>query len=437
MGLILSFAAPLIIGDLLQQAYNLVDSAIVGHLIGADALASVGVCGSIVFLVNGFCNGLCSGFTVPIAQAFGAKDTKKIRETLFHCFFLLITMAIVVTGLCVIFTSWLLKVIDTPDDIYQNAFIYLRWWFYGIAFNLLYLFCASFLRALGDSRTPFIFLIVSAFLNVGLDLLCVAGLGLGVAGAAIATIASQGVSGILCLIFILIKHRQFLPGKDDRNFHIKEAGYLVRLGLPMGLQLSITAIGTMFMQAAINGLGSVYVSAITVGLRIKMFITCPFQGIGVAASIFSGQNFGAKRPDRIRKGAYTCLAIAVIYAAAMGVISMFLSDYIPLIFLSADETEVLHYAGVYLFRVAPFYWLMGVTIVGRMVLQGLGYSMRAFVAGIIEMAGRTVVSLWITPLVGFIGVCYTDAAAWLLAAVYIFPMMAYVVKNAVLPKGDD
>ena len=258
--LILQFALPLLIGNLLQQTYNIIDAAIVGRVLGANALASVGSTSSVQFMVLGFCIGCCTGFGVPVAKCFGAERLDQMKHYIFSAMTLTGIVAAALTVICAVICPWILKILSVSGELYGNAYQYLLVIFLGLPFTFLYNLLASILRAVGDSRMPFVFLVISAVLNIGLDLLCIMVFGWGCAGAAIATITSQAVSGILCLFFIYKKVELLHPGKENCRLEKDVSKDLLSMGLPMGFQFSITAIGSMVMQSANNGLGSIYVS---------------------------------------------------------------------------------------------------------------------------------------------------------------------------------
>ena len=298
----LRFALPLLIGNLLQQTYNIIDAAIVGQTLGADALASVGASSSVQFLVLGFCIGICAGFGIPVAKYFGAGDYHKMKQYVYNGALLTACAAAIVTAACVLLCGWILRILSVQPDIYGNAYAYLLIIFLGLPFTLMYNYLSSILRSVGDSRTPFLFLAFSAILNIFLDLFCILVMHLGCAGAAIATITAQAVSGLLCIVFIAKKKEILWLAKEHRKGSRAVSAELLAMGLPTGLQYSITAIGSMVMQSANNGLGSIYVSGFTAGMRIKQFAMCPFDAIGTAVSVFCSQNLGAGQYDRIKKG---------------------------------------------------------------------------------------------------------------------------------------
>lgn len=429
LGLILRFALPLLIGNLLQQGYNLVDAAIVGRFLGTGALASVGASSSVQFLVMGFCIGACCGFCVPVAQKFGARDYSSMRKYIYNSFILTAVLAVVLTVACALLCTNILEILSTPADVFQGAWVYLFILFLGIPFTLLYNLTSGIMRAIGDSKTPFIFLAISTILNVFFDLFCIVVLKWGCAGAAIATVSAQAISGFLCLFFIIRKYPVLKMQKEECHLIGDYQKTLMIMGFPMGLQFSITAIGSMVMQSANNGLGSVYVSAFTAASRLKMFAMCPFDALATAVSTFCSQNYGAKKLDRIKQGLWQGTTVGVFYGIAVGIILIFFGRELSMIFVTGGEDAVLDASGQLLHYSGYFYWALGILNVVRLCTQGLGYSGRAIFSGVVEMIARIVVSIWFVPVFGFMAICFADQAAWVTAVMYILPTCIYCVKK--------
>lgn len=425
----LQFALPLLMGNLLQQTYNIIDAAIVGQSLGAQALASVGASTSVQFLVLGFCMGSCTGFGIPVAKYFGAGDLKHMRTIIFNGAVVTAVIALIITSLCALLCPWILRVLSVQSDIYDNAYRYLMIIFLGIPFTLLYNYLSSILRAVGDSRTPFLFLAFSAVLNIFLDLFFILVAGWGCAGAAFATIASQAISGMLCLVVIIRKMEVLWLAKENRVVRKAAIIELLQMGLPTGLQFSITAIGSMVMQSANNGLGGDYVSAFTAGAKLKQFTMCPFDAIATAVSVFCSQNYGAGKIDRIRKGLRQGIAVGVGYGFFAGLILIFAGRPLSMIFVSRDAAGVLDASAKYLRCMGYFYWSLGILNVTRMVTQGLGHSGRAFFSGVTEMIARIIVSIGFVGTFGFTAICFADQAAWISACCYIAPTCFYCVKK--------
>ncbi len=428
--LILTFALPLLLGNLLQQTYNIVDAAIVGQFLGSDALAGVGASSSIQFLVLGFCIGTTVGFCIPVAQKFGARDYSVMRKYIFNGIFLTAVIGAVLTVLTAVLCGWIVSLLRTPQEIFDGAYAYLFVIFLGIPCTLLYNLCAGILRAIGDSRTPFYFLALSTVLNIFLDLFCILTLHWGVAGAAIATVVSQGISGVLCAAVIIRKFTFLKFEEHDRRIETRIIRRLILMGVPMGLQFSITAIGSMVMQAANNGLGTVYVSGFTAGMKIKQFAMCPFDALATGVSTFCAQNLGAGRNDRIRTGVRKGVLIGILYGAGIGLVLIFFGRQMSLLFLKPDQTEILTASAQYLACMGYFYWALGILNVTRMVTQAIGYAGRAMVSGVIEMIARSAVATIFVPMFGFQAICWTDQAAWLTATLYIAPICYFSLRQA-------
>lgn len=427
--LILKFALPLLIGNLLQQTYNIIDAAIVGRFLGTDALAAVGASSSVQFLVLGFCMGTCNGFSVPVARDFGAGQYERMRRDIFHAILLAAGAAVLVTTVCALLCPKILQILATPEDIFDNAYSYLLIIFLGIPFTILYNLLSSILRAVGDSRTPFMFLAFSAGLNIFLDLVCIIVFGWGCAGAAIATITAQAISGICCLIFMVRKFPLLHLKKEECQIRAACIKEMLAMGLPMGMQFSITAVGSMVMQSANNGLGSIYVSGFTSGMRIKQFMMCPFDAIATAVSVFCSQNMGACKMDRIRKGLREGIAIGVAYGLFAGLVLIFAGRTLSMLFISSDMTVVLDASAKYLRCMGYFFWSLGILNVCRMCTQGLGFSGRAVFSGATEMIARIIVSLGFVGYYGYTAICFADQTAWISACLYIVPTCALCVRS--------
>lgn len=425
----LQVAFPLLIGNLLQQTYNIIDAAIVGQSLGAQALASVGASTSVQFLVLGFCMGSCTGFGIPVAKYFGAGDLKHMKNIIFNGAVLTAVIAVIITVLYTLLCPWILQVLSVQSDIYANAYSYLMIIFLGLPFTLLYNYLSSILRAVGDSRTPFLFLAFSAVLNIFLDLFFILVADWGCAGAAFATIAAQAISGILCLIVIIRRMEVLWLSKENRVVRGDSITELLQMGLPTGLQFSITAIGSMVMQSANNGLGGDYVSAFTAGAKLKQFTMCPFDAIATSVSVFCSQNYGAGKIDRIHKGLRQGIAVGVGYGLFAGLILIFAGRPLSMIFVSKDASGVLDASAKYLRCMGYFYWSLGILNVTRMVTQGLGHSGRAFFSGVMEMIARTIVSLGFVETFGYTAICFADQTAWIAACCYIAPTCLYCLKK--------
>jgi len=427
--LIFKFTVPLLLGNVLQQTYSLIDAAIVGKFLGINSLASIGASTSVIFLILGFCNGCCGGFGIPVAQKFGARDYQTMRRYVSVSLQLAIVMSIVIAFITCMYCAEILRIIRTPENIFDEAYDYLLVTFIGIPFTFFYNLLSSIIRALGDSKTPFWFLLLATILNIGLDFFCILVLGWGVMGAAIATVIAQGVSAILCYLY-MYRHFQILKGTpDERRFQSKLAKTLLYIGVPMGLQFSITAIGSIMLQSANNALGTACVAAFTSAMRIKMFFLCPFESLGIAMATYTGQNYGAGKPERIWQGIKSSTWMMLIYAVFTFIVLMIGSRFLALLFVDASEVEILNDTELFLHIAASFFPILGLLCILRYTIQGAGYTNLAMLSGVSEMIARTLVSLYAVPAFGYIAVCFGDPTAWIAANLFLIPAFIYVYKR--------
>ena len=427
--LILSFAVPLLLGMLFQQFYSMVDTIIVGKSLGVDQLAGVGSTGAKNFMIIGFCNGVCSGFAIPIAQSFGAKDYKRLRKFVANAAWLSIAFAAVMTVVVCVLCRQILSWMDTPENIFEYAYSYIFIIFLGIPATYLYNLLSGIIRSLGDSRTPVIFLVISAMLNILFDLLAILVLHMGVAGAAWATVLSQLISGILCFLYMRKQYDILKFEKDEMKFEGRQAIILCNMGIPMGLQYSITAIGSVILQTAVNSLGSQAVAAVTAAGRISGFSCCPFDALGSTMATYAGQNVGAGKLDRVGKGLKSASFIGGIYAIiAFFVLSLF-GRQIALLFVSADEIAILDHVKQFLVFNTAFYIPLCLVNTVRFCIQGMGYSRLAILAGVCEMVGRIIASLVLVPLIGFVGICIASPIAWIMADLFLVPAYCHTINR--------
>lgn len=426
---ITKFALPLILGYILQQMYLVIDAAIVGRWIGVGALAAVGASSSIMFLVMGFCNGACAGFAIPVAQSFGAKDYSKMRLYVANAVRISAVMATVVTLLSLMFCRRILQMVNTPADIFHDAYIFLMLQFAAIPLTFGFNLFSGQIRALGNSRQPFYFLITSAVVNVLLDVVLILGCGLGVAGAGIATWLSQALSVILCLWYIRKRMQLLIPKDDERRFDNKRTSILLNNGVPMGLQFSITGIGIIMLQSANNALGTTCVAAFTASMRIKYLFTCVFENIGVAMATYCGQNLGARRMDRVTKGVKDAITLMLIYFVFTFALIYPFADWMMRLFVDSGEAEVVGRAAQFMRIANYFYPALGLLTILRYSIQGLGFSNLSMLSGVMEMIARCGVSLWLVPALAWTGVCLGDPVAWIMADLFLIPAFLWVKQR--------
>lgn len=426
---IIHFAVPLVCGYILQQMYLIIDAAIVGQFIGVNALAAVGASSSIMFLIMGFCNGSCAGFAIPVAQEFGAKDFSKMRAYVCNALRIAVVIAVVITVITCIFCERILKIVNTPADIFHDAWLFLMLNFLAIPFTIAYNLLSGFIRALGDSKQPFYFLIASSVANILLDFLLIMLLGMGVEGAGIATMLSQMFATVLCALYIKKHMRILIPQGRERAYNDKMVGKLLNNGIPMGLQFSITAIGTIMLQSANNALGTIYVASFTAAMRVKYLFTCVFENIGVAMATYCGQNIGAQKLDRIKTGMISAVKIMLIYFVFTLIAIECFADDMMLLFVKSTESEIISNASLYMRISCYFFPVLGILTIFRYSLQGLGFSNLSMLSGVMEMIARCGVSLWLVPAFLFLGVCYGDPTAWIAADLFLVPAILIVYKK--------
>ena len=439
--LILSFAAPLLFGVLFQQFYSFVDTAIVGRYLGTTKLAAVGATGSVNFLVIGLCLGFCSGFSIPIAQAFGAKDEHEVRRCVWHAAVLSAGLSILFGAAATLLCKPLLRLMNTPEEILDFSAGYIRIIFAAIPCCVLYNMASGILRALGDSRTPVVFLVMASLVNIALDLFLIIACGMDVAGAAVATAASQLLAGIGCLIVIIRRFPILRLTKKDRAFSVKRARTMMGIGLPMGLQFSITAIGSVVVQMSVNGLGVDAVAAVSAATKLSMFFACMFDALASTMATFAGQNTGARKPERVGQGLRAASEVGICYCiAALGVILLFGDNLLGLFINGQESAGVMELAFRFLKINAAFYIpLLFVNIV-RLCIQGMGFTRVAMLAGLSEMAARTAVALLVVPAAGFTGACFANPAAWIAADLFLFPCyfrLMRTVRGRLMPGADN
>lgn len=427
--LILNFTMPLLMGNLLQQTYSLVDAVIVGKFLGINALASVGASTSVVFLILGFCNGCCGGFGIPVAQKFGARDYSTMRRYVAVSLQLAVVMSVVIALVTSILCGDILLMMRTPDIIFQDAYSYLLVTFIGIPCTFFYNLLSSIIRALGDSKTPFWFLLFSTVLNIVLDLFCILYLGWGVAGAAIATVVSQGASAALCYWYMIHRFEILRSTPDERKFNGVLARRLLYIGMPMGLQFSITAIGSIMLQSANNALGTACVAAFTAAMRIKMVFLCALESLGIAMATYTGQNYGAGKPERIWMGVKASALMMIIYCAFTFTVLMLGARTMALLFVEPTELEILKDTELFLHISASFFPLLGLLCILRYTIQGAGFTNLAMLSGVSEMIARVLVSLYAVPAFGFIAVCFGDPTAWIAAVMFLIPAFIFVYRR--------
>jgi putative MATE family efflux protein len=426
--LIVSFTLPLLIGNLFQQFYNMADTFIVGRTIGVSALAAVGCTGSINFLILGFVLGFTSGSSIITAQRFGAGDVRGVRRSFAAGIWLGLAMTLLLTAGSVLVTRPLLLLLRTPQEILGDAYAYIIVIFWGTAAMVLFNLLSNVMRAVGDSRTPLIFLVIACVINIVLDYVFILVFHTGVAGAAYATVIAQLVSGLLCIGFIWKKLPLLRISGEDWRIQRGELREHLKVALPMGFQMSIIAIGVVILQFALNSLGTVAVAAFTAAQKIDTLATFPLSSFGVAMATYTAQNYGARKIDRIRKGVIQCAVISGTFSILMGFLFVLTGSRLASIFIGADP-EAVSLAHVYLRINGSCYIILALLFIFRQTLQGLGDSLVPTIAGIMELVMRTFAALILPGFLGFTGICIASPLAWLGSCVPLTIALVFTTKR--------
>lgn len=423
---LLKFSFPLLIGNIFQQFYNMVDSIVVGNFVGPNAIAAVGTCGSMNFFCFSLSSGFAIGIGIIIAQYFGAKDDKNVRKTIANSIYVLgfATIIISILGFCI--CPFVLKLLNCPENILPDAVIYMRTTCCGIVFVVLYNGVASILRALGDSKSPLYFLILSSIINLVLDLIFVIVFKWAVLGVAIATVIAQAISGIVGLIYAYRKIEYFKLTKKELkpNFHIIISSF--KLSIPIALQNCLISVSMMVLQGVVNTFGEKVMASYTIVMRIEQLVQQPFSSLGTAITTFSGQNLGAKKIERVKQGYHRGILISFIFFVFIFVVFQLLSKYIVGFFVKDDE--VIRIGSIGLRITSCFYFSLAMIYVPRSVLNGCGDTSFAMINGATEVVGRIVFANILTKItsitlfghiipIGYWGIWLTTAITWTLTAI--------------------
>lgn len=425
MKIILLFSIPVLLGNLFQQFYNMVDTVIVGQYLGEDALAAVGSTGCIMFLVLGFANGIAQGFGVMVSHAFGAKDFKRLQHYVALSLMLTAIVSAVLSVITVIGSRQLLLWLNTPENIVGLADSYIRVIFGGILCTMAYNVASGILRGIGDSKTPLYFLIFSSALNIVLDIFLIVVVKMGTAGAAYATVISQGVAAVLCFIVMFRKHDILRTSREDYYWDNQGILRMLSIGIPMALNYSITAIGTMILQSAVNVFGSSTVAAFTAASKVSSIATQTFPTLGTAMATYCGQNLGAGKYKRIYQGMRQAFYLCFVAAAIAALICCCAGPFMLKWFISNPSTETMSAAMQYLYAISGFMIPLGWIFIYRNGLQGLDHGFIPMLSGVVELISRFAVIAVAAKPCGYLGVCFADPAAWLVTGIML--LIAYLV----------
>lgn len=428
--IMIGFTIPVLIGNIFQQLYSMVDTVIVGKFVGTGALAAVGSTGTVSFLILGFLMGFSAGITVVTSQRFGAGDIKGMKKSISNAAVLAASISAVMTVLSLVFMKPLLRLMNTPEDIFADAYSYICIICAGICMQVLYNILSAMLRAVENSKTPLYFLILSAGLNIVLDLVFIINFRMGTAGAAWATVISQGASGIACLVYIIKCVPLLRPGKGCWGFDKRLAVNQVKVGIPMALQFSITAIGSIIMQSCLNIFGSVTVAAFTAASKAEQFASQAFMALGTCMATYCAQNTGARDLPRLKRGCFIGTVAGCVYAVVVGLVIVLFGKYTTGLFVSDNLDEITALVDVYMKCVGGFFIPLNFIFIYRNALQGMGYGFLPMCAGIAELAGRGIVAVIGAHMHSYLVVCLSHAAAWICAGALLFVVYLIVIRRA-------
>lgn len=429
---LIQFSLPMIVSNLFQQVYSMVDAIVVGKRLGVDALAAVGSTGSINFMVIGFFTGLANGFGILVAQKFGAGEKEKLKKVVAMSVYLALITAIVITTLSILTSMPLLRLLNTPKDIIKDANCYISLIYTGIIATIFYNLLSTILRALGDSKTPLYVILISSGINAVLVVILVVFTPLGVAGAAIATDIAQVISCILC--FLVIRRNPLLKlEKQDWVIEIDICKKLFILGIPAALQNSVTAVGGMILQAIINGYGPIYVAAYTAAMKVMSIAEQPGATFGYAISTYVGQNLGANKLDRIRQGVRRGILISTSVNIIISLSMFFFNRQIVGLFIKSSEVKVLDIAGLFIIVMSFLIWNLGLLFIYRSALQGMGNTFIPMMSGVLELGIRLVVAISLPIFLHFLGICIAEVSAWvgaeMLLMIYYYKLMRQMERT--------
>lgn len=436
--LIVGFGLPLLVGNILQQLYNMVDTIVVGRGIGVDALAAVGATGSINFLVLGFIMGMAQGVSILASQFFGSKDYRRLRQSITMSLYISIVVCIVVTTLSLIFTRPLLSLMGTPDNILDDAVSYIRIIFICITISYAYNFFSGILRAVGDSRNPVIAMVIACIVNIVLDVWFVMGLKIGVEGAAYATVIAQAFSAIYCFIsYLRIEETKIHKEDWNMNYQLLKESFVI--SLPVAIMNSITAVGVMVLQAGINKFGTEHIAAYSAASKIMMILEQIGSTFGYACSTFVGQNLGAKKLDRILKGVNQMALVMGVFHIFLGIVMMLVTRWILTMMIGADQLDVVDYGVQYMRINYMFIFILSLLWIYRCSLQAMGDTVLPMVSGIMEFFSRIIFTMTLPGLLGFDGIALAEVSAWCAACIILIPAFYYrhnKIKKSILTSSE-
>ena len=428
--LIIQFMIPMFLGNVFQQFYNIVDSIVAGQFIGVDALAAIGSTGSLMFFVTGWLNGLSSGFAIIVAQRFGARKYDEMRHYVAMSFYLMAAFALVMTAAFLALNEPILRLMNSPENVMQDVKSYMGIIYAGLIITAAYDILAAVLRALGDSRSPLYFLIISAGINVVLDIVLICVFGMGVEGCAYATVIAQGISAVCCIIYIVKKYPILHLKKENFAISLDSFRRLIALGIPMGLQFSITAIGTIIVQGAVNIYGTTYMAGFSAAGKIQNIASMVAVSMGATIATYVGQNRGAGKMDRVKQGVNYCWIMLLVWSVIEMLLMYFGGKYFTYLFVSSSQADVINVSVTYFHTVFWAYPFLCTIFLFRNALQGMGYGLVPMLGGVFELVARTAIVVFVAGKTTFAGVCLADPVAWIAALIPLIPYYFRIMKKS-------
>lgn len=428
LSLILSFMVPLLIGNVFQQLYNIADIIIVGRTIGVEALAAVGAVSPLFILIIVLTLGLSNGFTVITGQRYGAQDMAGVRRSIATCTYLSLGSVVVLMGIFHLIIDPVLALMNIPSELYADAKSYVMIIADGVVAMMAYNLLAGIMRSLGDSKTPLYFLIIASVVNVALALAFIIYLGWGVPGSAVALVIAQAVSALLCIGYVAKRFPQLHLSKGDFLFQWQEAWCHLRMGLPMALQFSVIGMGIIILQAVCNKFGAQQIAGFTTAVRVEQLALQPMISSGLAMAVFTAQNYGARRFDRIREAVNKCSLVSFGFSALAAGLLLTFGETIIKIFLENPSEQVMEAAHLYLLYTVPIYFFLSQIFIYRNACQGMGIGMVPLLASVIELVGRSGAAIYLGDLWGFRGLCFAQPLAWISSAVFVFLSYQYFIR---------
>jgi len=410
--LIFMFAIPYLIGNLFQQFYNMADTVIVGRTIGVNALAAVGATGTLAWFSMGTIQGLTTGLSAVTAQRFGANDLQGIKKSFAMSIILSFTFTLIMTLVMCTFIYPILELLQTPPDIIQDSYNYIIWILAGLFATNLFNLLSNMIRALGDSRTPLIFLIVACIVNIALDFVLIIYAKMGTAGAGLATAIAQLFSGILCLVYIIKKLPILHISLSDFKISWNMMAQLFKIGMPMAFLNMVLAVGGLIIQFVNNGLGTLYVASYAAANKIEQFIIQPIISFGSATAVFAAQNYGARKLKRIKKGINQSILMTLVWSVTGSLLMFFFGKFLMQLIAGGESQELIKNGYQYILINSILTFILTPLVIYKSVLQSIGSAFLPVLSGFVEVFARAAASIVLTGFFGFVGLCFANPAAW-------------------------